>query len=107
MSAIVAALPGQLLVGASVVPFAMAVLIIIVGFVRVVPSGRMAPDQLAASVALALEFFLAAGLLRLATNDLRSLGVVAAIVLLRRVISAGVRFAVRAVGSGSTHHVRA
>lgn len=99
-------MPG-LAVHASVVPFAIAVLVIVVGFARVLPSGRMAPDELAASVALGLEFFLAAGLLRLASNEISGLGVVAAIVVLRRVIAAGVGFAAKAVGTGSTRDIRA
>lgn len=83
---------------AASVPTAIALLVILVGLGRAVIAPGHAAGSLAQSFGLALEFLLAAGLLRLAAlQDLRSLGLAAFIVLLRRVISAGVRFSVRAV----------
>jgi len=80
------------------VPFAVAVLVITTGLVRAVAAGRGAPARIAASVGLGLEFLLAAGLLRLsAVDDLEALGAVAAIVVLRKVITAGLRFGVQAL----------
>ena len=62
-------------------------------------AGQKVAGELAAGVALALEFRLAASLLRLsALDDFAALGGVAAIVLLRKLIATGIRFAVRAVG---------
>lgn len=83
------------------VPFAFAVAVITVGLLRAGLAGRAGPAELAASVSLGLEFLLAAGLLRLsAIDDLAGLGVVAAIVVLRRIIGAGIRFALRALDAG-------
>jgi len=80
------------------IPLAVAIGVITLGLVRAVAAGRRAPARIAASVGLALEFLLAAGLLRLsAIDDLQALGAVAAIVALRKLITAGLRFGVRAL----------
>ena len=101
-------LPSDLVMPISAVPFAMAVIVIVVGLVRVVPSRRVAASELAASLGLGLEFFLAAGLIRLAAiNDFGALGLVAAVVLFRRVIGLGVRYAVQAARSPSPGGLRA
>jgi uncharacterized membrane protein len=90
------------------VPFAIAVLVITIGLLRVVPSGRSGAAELQASIALGLEFLLAAGLIRLAALDsFQSLGMVAAIIVLRLVIGAGLRFAVRALGPADPSRLRA
>lgn len=84
----------------AVVPFAMAFVVIVVGFARLPAAGRAAPAQLAATIGLALEFLLAVGLLRLSTiEDPWQLAAVGAIVLLRRLISAGLRFGAAAAAA--------
>jgi hypothetical protein len=93
---------------AAAVPFAMAVAVIAIGLLRLAPAGAAAPAQLAASLALGLEFLLAAGLLRLsAIDDFAALAAVGAIVLLRRVISTGIGFALRALGATRFRRLRA
>jgi uncharacterized membrane protein len=90
------------------VPVLMALLVIARGVVRAPTSASAAAAQLAASVMLALEFLLAAGLLRLsATHDFLGLGAVAAIVLLRKVIGTGIRFALRALDATRVRRIRA
>jgi uncharacterized membrane protein len=92
---------------AAAVPFAMAVLIVAIGLLRLPAAGRAAPEELAAALALGLELLLAAGLLRLAViDDFLSLAVVAAVVVLRKLVSTGIRLAVRAVGSSFRRPVR-
>jgi uncharacterized membrane protein len=94
--------------GAATIPFAMAVIVITVGLLRVLPSGRSGPAELQASIMLGLEFLLAAGLLRLAVLDsFAALGMVAGIIALRRLIGAGLRFAVRALGPADPSRLRA
>ena len=79
------------------VPLVMAVIVFAVGLVRLPLAGRAAPAQFAASLALCLEFLLAAGLLRLSALDTyRALAVTAIVVGLRRLISFGVRAGARA-----------
>lgn len=89
--------------------FAFAVVVVAVGVVRSVgPVRGPRPAELAASLSVGLEFFLAAGLLRLsALNDFTSIGVVAGIVVLRRIIGAGIRFGLRALGAARVGGVRA
>jgi uncharacterized membrane protein len=97
-----------LLKAAAAGPFAIAVVVIAVGLVRAASSGRAGPAELAASLALGLEFLLAAGLLRLtAIDDFGALGLVAAIVLLRKLIGTGIRFALRALGESRLRRIRA
>ena len=93
---------------AATVPFAFAVVVITVGLLRAAGSGRGAPAELAAGLGLGLEFLLAAGLLRLsAIDDAAGLAVVGAIVLLRKLISTGIRFSLRALGATSGQRIRA
>ncbi len=90
------------------VPFTIAVMVILIGLVRAAAAGKAAPAELAASLGLGLEFFLAAGLLRLsAIDDFGALAVVAAIVVLRKLISTGIRFAVQALGGTRFRRIRA
>ena len=92
----------------AVVPLCMGILVIAIGLLRVPASGRAGPAELAASLSLGLEFFLAGGLLRLSSiDDFAGLAVVAAIVLLRKLIGTGVRFALRALGAGGVRLLRA
>lgn len=92
----------DLIAGTAVVPFAIAVLVVAVGLARLPAAGRAAPAALAATIGLALEFLLAAGLLRLsAINGLSALAAVAAIVLLRKLVSSGIRLALRAAAGVS------
>jgi uncharacterized membrane protein len=100
--------PDAALETAATVPFAIAVVVITVGVVRSAGAGRAAPAELAAALGLGLEFLLAAGLLRLsAIDDPLGLAAVAAIVLLRRLITTGIRFAVRALGAARVSGSRA
>ena len=83
----------------AVVPLLMGLLVIAVGVLRVPAAGRAGPAELAASLSLGLEFLLAGGLLRLASLDtFGALAVVAAVVLLRRLIGLGIAFGLRALG---------
>ena len=82
---------------AALVPTAIALAVVVLGVVRALAAPSRAAGTFARALALALEFFLAAGLLRLAAlQDLSSLGLAAFIVGLRRLISYGLRFGVRA-----------
>ena len=98
----------QLLAGAAVVPFAMAVAVIVIGLARVPAGGRSGPAELVAALGLALEFLLAAGLLRLAAlQELQEFAAVAAIIVLRRIIGAGLRQGLRALGATRFKRLRA
>ena len=84
------------------VPAAIGLLVVLAGLAHALLDRRRAAASLATALALGLEFFLAAGLLRLAALDtLAALGLAAFILLLRRLISYGVRFAVRAASDGA------
>lgn len=86
---------------AAAVPFAMAAVVVAVTLARLPAAGRDAPRELVAGVRLALEFLLAAGLLRLAAiEDAAALAVVAAVVLLRRLLTTGLGFGLRALRTG-------
>lgn len=90
------------------VPFALGIVVVAIGLARLPLAGAAAPAQLAASLGLGLEFLLAAGLLRLsALDDFGALAAVAAIVLLRKVLSTGLGLAVRALGGRGTGRLRA
>lgn len=90
-----------LLSAAAVLPLAAGILVIAVGLGRLPLAGRAAPGDLAAAVGLGLEFLLAAGLLRLsALDDFQAIGVVAAIVLLRKLVTRGIAYAVIALQRG-------
>jgi uncharacterized membrane protein len=101
-------LPPEIVEEVAAVPFAIAVLVIVVGLLRMFSSGRAGPSELTASLSLGLEFFLAAGLIRLAAiDDFGALGIVAAIIALRKVIGFGVSLAVRGVSSSPPGDIRA
>ena len=81
------------------VPFAIAAFLVLFGVLRSLLAGRRAAPALLPYLTLGLEFFLAAGLIRLAgADDFATLGVVAAIIVARRVISFGLRYGARAAG---------
>lgn len=91
----------------AVVPVLMGVTVIAVGVLRS-PAGRVGIAGLVASLGLGLEFFLAAGLLRLSSiEDFSGLGTVAAVVVMRRVISIGIRSGLRAVRAAGIQRIRA
>lgn len=98
MSVLLAArLPPELIMPIAAVPVAMGVLAIMVGVVRAARFPRRAGPEFAAGIGLGLEFLLAAGLLRLAaTDDLRTLAMVASIVVLRRLAGTGIKIGARA-----------
>ena len=101
-------LPPEVIDAAAAVPFAIAVAVIVVGFVRLIPSGREGPAELGAAFALGLEFFLASGLIRLsAINSWAALGLVALTIAVRKLIATGVRASVRAVLGRAPPRVRA
>lgn len=75
----------------------IALAVIAVGAARAVLAPRRAAAVFAGALALGLEFLLAGGLLRLATEQsLRALQVTAVIVVVRQVIARGIRFGRRA-----------
>jgi uncharacterized membrane protein len=76
------------------VAIAMAAVVAAVAVLRAVLAPRGAAGTLGSGLSLTLEFLLAAGLLRLATRpSLSTLGMAAFIILLRKVISMGLRYA--------------
>jgi uncharacterized membrane protein len=80
-------------------PFAVAGFLIVFGVLRSLLAGARAGAALLPYLTLGLEFFLAAGLIRLAgAQDFATLGVVAAIIAARRLISFGIRYGARAAG---------
>jgi hypothetical protein len=88
----------EVLVAASAVPFSAGVVVIAVAIVRMPLAGRDAPAQLRAGITLGLEFLVAATLLRLAALDtFIALAAVAVTIALRKLITTGLRFAVRGV----------
>jgi hypothetical protein len=92
-------LSSDLVTAIALIPFALAAFVITFGAFRALPAGRHAGSAYAGYLALGLEFFLAAGLIRLAgAQDFAMLGLVAAIIAARRVISLGIRYGARAAG---------
>ncbi len=84
-------------VGALILAFAAT--IIIAGSLLSFTAGRHVGMAFATQISLGLEFLLAAGLIRLASaQTLDMLGIVAAIIVLRRTVSYGIGLAVRAAG---------
>lgn len=76
------------------VTVAMALVVVVVGVARSVLAPMAGPGVLAGALALGLEFLLAAGLIRLAARPgVMMLGVVAVVIVVRRVIAAGLRYA--------------
>lgn len=73
---------------------AMAGIVAVMAVLRAVLTPRSAAGTLGAGLGLTLEFLLAAGLLRLATRpNLSTLGMAAFIIVLRKMISMGLRYA--------------
>lgn len=100
--------PADLLDALAVVPFAVAGVVVAVGVARLPAAGRAAPAEFAAALGLALEFLLAAGLLRLdALPNFERIAAVGAIVVVREVIGVGLRLGLRAVGVASGGTLRA
>lgn len=94
---IAARLPPELVTPLAAVPLAIGVLAILVGVLRAARFPRRAGLEFAAGIGLGLEFLLAAGLLRLAaTDDLRTLAMVALIIVLRRLAGTGIKIGARA-----------
>jgi uncharacterized membrane protein len=92
-------LPAELTHGAAAIPFAIAGLLLVGGALISLTRGRHIGSSYAEFISLGLEFLLAAGLLRLASaQSFEMLGLVAAVIVARRVISFGIRLAVRATG---------
>jgi uncharacterized membrane protein len=93
-----ARLPSELVAGPAALVTAGAVLVLVAGVLAGVRAGTgRAGAVFAAHTALALELLVAAGLIRLAATDsLRALGTVAAIIAVRQVITRGIRFGARA-----------
>lgn len=80
------------------VPLAVAAVIIILGACLSLFAGHRTATVFAAQIMLGLEFLLAAGLIRLSSaQGFKMLGVVAAIIVIRRTVSFGIRFGLRAV----------
>jgi uncharacterized membrane protein len=91
-------LPVDITYTLAAVPFAIGAAIIVVGAVLALFSGRHAGLAFANHLTLGLEFLLAAGLLRLASADqLEMLGLVAAVIVTRRIIVVGLRYSTRAI----------
>lgn len=84
----------DLLRQASLVPALIAATVIAAGVLHAA-AGRphAAAGRFAVALALALEFLLAAGLLRLSTLDLPALGIVAAVIVVRQILARGVQSA--------------
>ena len=98
----------RVLMAVAGVPFAMALVVIVVGVLRMPFAGRAAPAELAAAIGLGLELFLAAGLLRLAAlDDLLALAMVAAVIAIRRIVGVGLRASVAALGASRFVRLRA
>jgi hypothetical protein len=78
----------------------VATLVLLVGLARALWRPSAAAMTFGAALSLALELLLGAGLLRLPTvNAVRGFAAVAAIIVLRRVIGLGLRYAQRAAAS--------
>lgn len=84
----------DLLRQASLVPALIAATVIAAGVLHAA-AGRphAAAGRFAVALALAVEFLLAAGLLRLSTLDLPALGIVAAVIVVRQILARGVQSA--------------
>jgi uncharacterized membrane protein len=84
---------------ASVIPFAIGALIIVVGVLGAPRYGLHTARAFSTFLGLGLEFLLAAGLIRLAQqNTFEMLGVAAAIIVARRIVLIGLGYGARAEG---------
>jgi hypothetical protein len=92
-----ARLPAETVSALATIPFAIAAGIITFGTFASLRAGRRAGIVFANYLGLGLEFFLAAGLIRLAGADsFAMLGIAAAIIATRRILVLGVRLGARA-----------
>jgi uncharacterized membrane protein len=84
---------------ASVIPFAIGAVIIVVGVLSAPRRGLHTATAFSTFLGLGLEFLLAAGLIRLASqNTFQMLGVAAAIIAARRIVIIGLGYGARAEG---------
>lgn len=98
----------DLMSAAATVPMVCAAAVACVAVLRVPAARRAGPAELVAGLGLALEFLLAAGLLRLASREeLEMLALVGAIIVLRRLINLGLRAGLRALGLAQLRRIRA
>ncbi len=89
----------QVLGIASVIPFAIGATIIVVGVLSAPRRGLHIARALSTFLGLGLEFLLAAGLIRLASqNTFAMLGIAAAIIGARRIVIIGLGYGARAEG---------
>jgi uncharacterized membrane protein len=94
---VAAALSPELTSAVATTIVAFAALVIFVGSVTSLRAGRHTGRLLATYLGIGLEFFLAAGLIRLASVDtFQMLGLTAAIIVVRRTIVLGLGYAARA-----------
>lgn len=92
-------LPTDVTAPATALPFAIAAIIIVIGVLTSLRYGFHGAPLLTVRLSLGVEFFLAAGVIRLTSaNTFEMLGLAAAIILARRVIRLGLRFGARATG---------
>jgi uncharacterized membrane protein len=84
---------------ASVIPFAIGAVIIVVGVLSAPRRGLHTAMAFSTFLGLGLEFLLAAGLIRLASqNTFEMLGIAAAIIAARRIVIIGLGYGARAEG---------
>jgi uncharacterized membrane protein len=94
-----AQLSGEVTATVATAIVAFASMIIFTGSLLSLRSGRHTGRQFATYIGIGLEFFLAAGLIRLASVDtFAMLGIVAAIIAVRRTVVLGLGYAARATG---------
>jgi uncharacterized membrane protein len=94
-----AQLSGELTSTVSTAIVAFASMIIFTGALLSLRAGVHTGRQLATYMGIGLEFFLAAGLIRLASVDtFAMLGIIGAIIAVRRTIVLGLGYAARAAG---------
>jgi Protein of unknown function (DUF1622) len=92
-------LPPEVLGIASVIPFAIGAVIIVVGVLSAPRYGLHTARAFSSFLGLGLDFLLAAGLIRLAQqNTFAMLGIAAAIIATRRIVLIGLGFGARAEG---------
>lgn len=84
---------------ASVIPLAIGAVIIVVGVLSAPRRGLHTARAFSTFLGLGLEFLLAAGLIRLASqNTFQMLGIAAAIIAARRIVIIGLGYGARAEG---------
>ncbi len=99
MTVATAQLSADLTTAVATIPFAIAAGIIVFGAISSLRAGSRTGVVFASYLGLGLEFFLAAGLIRLASADtFAMLGITATIIAARGLVVLGVRFGARAWG---------